>query len=292
MLLSLFVDGVLIGSIFGLIALGLTLIFGVMRIINFAHGTLLMVSMFIGFQCVSGWGLNPYVSLIVVVPSMFVIGYLTNRILIQPVLKKEADVREPVGALVLTFGFGVIVENTFLAIVGPNYKSIQSSLDGKMVSLGPLIIAVPKIYAFLLAAVVTLLFYLFLQKSDLGRNIRAVGQDRNAARLMGINVEQTFSIAFGIGLAILGTAGVALLPFYNIHPSMGSIFGVKAFVTVLLGGLGSIPGAIIGGLLIGIVESMSTAFVQSTLAPMVVLYAFLVFLFFRPAGLFGSRHDS
>ena len=138
----------------------------------------------------------------------------------------------------------------------------------------------------------TLLFYLFLQKSDLGRNIRAVGQDRNAARLMGINVEQTFSIAFGIGLAILGTAGVALLPFYNIHPTMGSIFGVKAFVTVLLGGLGSIPGAIIGGLLIGIVESVSTAFVQSTLAPMVVLYAFLVFLFFRPAGLFGSRHDS
>jgi len=280
------------GSIFGLIALGLTLIFGVMRIINFAHGALLMVSMFIGVECVGRLGIHPYASLIFVVPGMFAIGYLTNFLLVQPVLKKEADVREPIGALVLTFGFGVIIENSFLAIFGPNYKSIQSSFTEKTMEMGSVIIAVPKVYAFLIATVVTVLFYLFLQKTDMGRNIRAVGQDRNTARLMGINVERTFSIAFGIGTAILGTAGVALLPFYNLHPSMGGIFSVKAFVTVLLGGLGSIPGAIIGGLLIGIVESVSTAFVQSTLAPMVVLYAFLVFLFFRPAGLFGSRHDS
>lgn len=289
---TLLVEGVLMGSIFGLIALGLTLIFGVMRIINFAHGALLMVSMFIGFECVGRLGIHPYATLIFVVPGMFAIGYLTNFLLVQPVLKKEADVREPIGALVLTFGFGVIIENSFLAIFGPNYKSIQSSFSEKTMEMGSVIIAVPKVYAFLIATVVTVLFYLFLQKTDLGRNIRAVGQDRNTARLMGINVERTFSIAFGIGTAILGTAGVALLPFYNLHPSMGGIFSVKAFVTVLLGGLGSIPGAIIGGLLIGIVESVSTAFVQSTLAPMVVLYAFLVFLFFRPAGLFGSRHDS
>jgi len=289
---TLLVEGVLMGSIFGLIALGLTLIFGVMRIINFAHGALLMVSMFIGFECVGRLGINPYATLLFVVPGMFAIGYLTNFLLMQPVLKKEADVREPIGALVLTFGFGVIIENSFLAIFGPNYKSIQSSFSEKTMEMGSVIIEVPKVYAFLIATVVTVLFYLFLQKTDLGRNIRAVGQDRNTARLMGINVERTFSIAFGIGTAILGTAGVALLPFYNLHPSMGGIFSVKAFVTVLLGGLGSIPGAIIGGLLIGIVESVSTAFVQSTLAPMVVLYAFLVFLFFRPAGLFGSRHDS
>jgi Branched-chain amino acid ABC-type transport system, permease components len=291
-LFTLLVEGILMGSIYGLIALGLTLIFGVMRIINFAHGALLMVSMFIGFECVKAFGINPYVTLIFVVPAMFVIGYLTNFLLVQPVLKKEADVREPIGALVLTFGFGVIIENSFLAIFGPNYKSIHSSFSEKTMEIGSVIIAMPKVYAFLLATVVTVLFYLFLQKTDLGRNIRAVGQDRNTARLMGINVERTFSIAFGIGLAILGTAGVVLLPFYNLHPSMGGIFSVKAFVTVLLGGLGSIPGAIIGGLLIGIVESVSTAFVQSTLAPMVVLYAFLVFLFFRPAGLFGSRHDT
>ena len=186
----------------------------------------------------------------------------------------------------------MIIENAFLAIFGPTYKSIQHPVAQETVELGSLIIATPKLYAFALAAAVTSVFYAFLHRSELGRHIRAVGQDRNTARLMGIHVERTFSIAFGIGLAILGTAGVALLPFYNINPSMGNIFGVRAFVTVLLGGLGSVPGAIIGGLLIGVVESVSTAFVQSTLSPMVVLYAFLVFLFFRPAGLFGSRHDA
>lgn len=289
---TLLVQGILMGSIYGLIALGLTLIFGIMRVINFAHGTMLMVALFVAYLGVTVLGLSPYLTLILVIPGMFVIGYLTNRFLVQPVLLKESDVREPIGALVLTFGFGVIIENTFLVIFGPNYHSIQASFADKTLHLGVVVVTMPKFYAFLLAVVVTCLFYLFLQKSEMGRQIRAVGQDRNAARLMGINVERTFSIAFGIGLAILGTAGVALLPFYNIHPSIGHIFGVKAFVTVLLGGLGSIPGAIIGGLLIGIVESISTLFVQSTLAPMVVLYSFLIFLFFRPAGLFGSRHDS
>lgn len=291
-MLALLVGGILIGSIYGLIALGLTLIFGVMRVINFAHGTLLMVSMFLAYLCVTVLSLSPYLTLIIVMPGMFVIGYLINMFLVQPVLKKEADIREPIGALVLTFGFGVIIENVFLAVFGPNYLSIKASFAEKTINLGSVIVPMPKLYGFLLSVVVTILFYLFLHKSELGRTIRAVGQDRNAARLMGINVEKTFNVAFGIGLAIVGTAGVALLPFYNIYPSMGSIFVTKAFVTVLLGGLGSIPGAIIGGLLIGVVESMSTLFVPNTVANMVVLYGFLIFLFFRPAGLFGSNLDT
>jgi branched-chain amino acid transport system permease protein len=280
------------GSIYGLIALGLALIFGIMRVINFAHGTLLMVSMFLAYWCVTILGLSPYLTLIPVVPGMFVIGYLNNMLLVQPVLKKEPDVREPVGALVLTFGFGVVLENTFLAVFGPNYHSVSASFLDTTVQLGSVIIPRSKLYAFILALVVTCIFYLFLQKTEMGRKIRAVGQDRDTARLMGINVERTFNVAYGIGLAVLGTAGVALIPFFNVHPSIGNMFGVKAFVTVLLGGLGSIPGAIVGGLLIGIVESVSTLYVQCSLAPMVVLYAFLIFLFFRPAGLFGSRLDT
>jgi branched-chain amino acid transport system permease protein len=291
-MVSLLVDGILIGSIYGLIALGLTLIFGIMRIINFAHGTLLMVAMYLGYLSVTRLGLGPYTAAVVVLPAMFVIGFLTNRILIQVVMRKEADVREPVGALVLTFGLGVLVENAFLAILGPNYKSIETSFSDKTVELGPVIVTLPKLYAFLIAGAVTALFWVFIQRTDIGRKIRAVGQDRNAARLVGINVEQVFNVAFGVGLAILGTAGLALLPFYNVHPTLGSIFGVKAFVTVLLGGLGSVPGAILGGLLIGVVESVSTLWVQSTLAPMVVLYGFLVFLFILPAGLFGSTLDA
>jgi len=289
--LSLLVQGILIGSIYGLIALGLTLIFGIMRVINFAHGTLLMVSMFIAFVGVTVLGLSPYLTLIVVVPAMFGIGYLINWGLIQRVLNKESDVREPIGALVLTFGLAVLIENVFLALFGPNYHSIRASFAQTTFAMGSVIVTAPKLYAFLLAAMVAIVFYLFLHKTELGRVIRAVGQDRNTALLMGTNVPRVFSIAFGIGLAVLGTAGVALIPFYNIHPSIGGIFGIKAFLTVLLGGLGSIPGALLGGLLIGIVESVSTLWVPSTLSSVIVFYAFLVFLFIRPSGLFGSRYD-
>lgn len=290
-MLASIVEGILMGSVYGLIALGLTLIFGIMRVINFAHGALLMVSMYLAYFSVNVLGLNPYVALIIVIPGMFIIGYLMNTFLLQPVLKKEADVREPVSALLLTAGLAVVLENTFLAVIGSDYKVIHTSFGSKSFQLGSVIITMPRLYAFILALVVTVLFYVFLQKTELGRQIRAVGQDRNAARLMGINVERTFSIAFGVGLAILGAAGVALLPFYTLHPSIGGIFGIKAFVIVVLGGLGSIPGAIIGGLLIGVVGSVSTQFVQNTLSPMIVLYAFLIFLFFRPSGLFGSPHE-
>lgn len=290
-MLSALVQGILMGSVYGLIALGLTLIFGIMRIINFAHGAFLMVAMFLSYFTVTKLGFHPYLTLIIVVPSMFLIGYITNKFLIQPVLKKEENVREPIGALLLTAGLMIVLENGFLSIFGGDYKAIQTSFSQESIVLGSIIITLPKLYAFLLCIVVTAIFYYFLQKTEIGRKIRAVGQDRNAAVLMGINVEKTFNIAFGVGLALLGTAGVAILPFFNLHPSTGEVFGITAFVTVVLGGLGSIPGAIIGGLLIGIVESVSSVFVQYTLSPMIVLYAFLIFLFFRPSGLFGSPHD-
>lgn len=290
-MLSLLIQGILIGSIYGLIALGLTLIFGVMRVINFAHGTLLMVSMFIAFFSVEKLGLSPYATLIVVVPAMFGLGYLINLGLIQRVLNKESDVREPIGALVLTFGLSVLIENVFLAIFGPNYHSVKTSFSSETLTAGNVIIGMPKLYAFFLSAAVAVAFYLFLQMSELGRMIRAIGQSRNTALLMGINVPRVFNVAFGIGLAVLGTAGVALIPFYNIHPSIGHIFGIKAFIIVLLGGLGSIPGAVLAGLLIGVVESVCTYWVPSTLSSVVVLGTFLVCLFIRPSGMFGSQHD-
>ena len=279
------------GSVYGLIALGLTLIFGVMRLTNFAHGQLLMIAMYLCFKFVTLLKMNVYLSLLLVVPCMFIIGFFLNKTLILRVLKKEPDVRQPVSALVLTFGLGVLFENIFLAINGPNYYSIQTSFSTKTVNIGSLILPYSKLYAALIAVIVTVLFNIFMKKSELGRIIRAVGQDRNAAKLVGINVDRTFAIAYGIGLMVVGVAAVALMPFFNYHPSIGNIFGIKAFVTIILGGLGSIPGAIIGGLIIGLVESMSTLFVQNTLAPLVVLYSFLIFLFFRPSGLFGSKHD-
>jgi branched-chain amino acid transport system permease protein len=290
-MISAIIQGILLGSVYGLIALGLTLIFGIMKVINFAHGTFLMFSMFIVYYCVTLLGLHPYISLIIVVPTMFILGYVVNKFLVQPVLKKEADTREPIGALLLTAALSIVLENGSLGVFGTDYKMIQTSFAQESIDLGPVIMTLPKLYAFVLCAFVTVLFYLFLNKSEMGRKIRAVGQNRNAARLMGINVEKTFNISFAVGMALLGAAAVALIPFYNIHPSVGASFNTMAFVTVVLGGLGSIPGAIVGGLLIGIVESVSTLFVQSTLAPMIVFYGFLIFLFFKPSGLMGSRNE-
>lgn len=288
---SAVVQGLLMGSVYGLIALGLTLIFGIMRVINFAHGALLMVSMFISYYCVTLLGMHPYLSLIIVIPAMFVLGYFLNHFFINPVLKKEADVREPIGALLLTAGLMIIFENGFMGLFGTDYKKINPEFANDSFQIGSAIITMPRFYAFIVAVIVTIIFYILLYKTEIGRTIRAVGQDRNAARLMGINVEKTFNIAFGIGMALLGIAGTVLLPFYTLHPTVGNVFGIMAFVTVVLGGLGSIPGAIIGGLIIGVVESVSSLFVQYTLSPMIVLYGFLLFLFFRPSGLFGSPHD-
>ena len=290
-MLSAVIQGILMGAIYGLIALGLTLIFGIMKVINFGHGAFLMVAMFIGYYCVALLGLNPYVSMIIVVPFMFLLGYIINHFLVQKVLQKEADTREPIGALLLTAALGIIFENGGLGLFGTEYKTIHTSFANKSLEFGSVIITYPKLFAFILCIIVTIIFYIFLHRTEIGRKIRAVGQDRNAARLMGINVGKTFNIAFGVGTALLGTAAISLIPFYNIHPTIGASFGTLAFVTVVLGGLGSIPGAIIAGLIIGIVESVSSLFVPYTLSMMVVLYGFLIFLFIRPSGLFGSPHD-
>lgn len=290
-MLTAIVQGLLMGSVYGLIALGLTLIFGVMRVINFAHGALLMVSMYLAYFSVTVLGIHPYLSLIIVAPIMFVIGFLINHFLIAPVLAKESDVREPVSALLLTAGLMIVLENSMLTIGGTNYKTINVNFGGSL-QIGEVIVPYDRLFAFILALIASVVFYLFLMKTETGRAIRALGQDRNAAKLMGINAKKTFSIAFGIGMILLSVAGVAILPFYSLHPTLiNHVFGTLAFIVVVLGGMGSIPGALIGGLIIGVVQSVSALYMTSTMAQVMVYAFFLVFLFIRPAGIFGSQHD-
>jgi len=291
-MLTAIVQGLLMGSVYGLIALGLTLIFGIMRVINFSHGALLMVSMYISYFSVTVLGLHPYLSLIVVAPFMFILGYLINQFLIAPVLAKEVDVREPVSALLLTAGLMTVLENLMLTIGGTDYKKITVDF-GPSLEFANVIVPLDRLSAFILAFIASGLFYWFLMKTEIGRAIRALGQDRNAAKLMGINSKRTFSIAFGIGMVLLGVAGVAILPFYSLHPILiNKVFGTLAFVVVVLGGMGSIPGAIIGGLIIGIVQSVSTLYVSNTMAQVIVYAFFLVFLFIRPSGIFGFKYDN
>jgi branched-chain amino acid transport system permease protein len=286
------INGVLMGSIYGLAALGLTVIFGVLKVINFAHGSLLMVGMYVAYWTVLLTGVHPYLSLVVVVPVMFVFGYLLQDILIQPIFKSEKEVREPITVIIVTTGVWYILDNLALLIFGPQYRNIQDNpLRGKMIEIGDMMVSVPKLWGFCAALATALIIYLFLQKTRMGRAVRATSLDREAASLQGINQYRIYNIAFGIGTAVAGVAGVALVPFYNIFPTVGVLFDIKCFIIVVLGGLGSIGGALLGGMIIGVIESVGPQFMTATWTEAIVYALFLAFLFLKPSGLFGVKYD-
>lgn len=285
-------NGILMGSIYGLTALGLTIIFGVLKVINFAHGSLLMVGMYVAYWTVALSGLHPYLALVVVVPAMYVFGYYLQDIVIKPIFKAEKDVREPITVIIVTTGVWYVLDNLTLLIFGPDYRSISSNaLRGKMMQMGEMMISVPKLWGFAAAVITAAAIYLFLQKTRMGRAIRATSLDRDAASLMGINQYKVYNVAFGIGTATAGIAAVTLVPFYNVFPSVGVLFDIKGFIIVVLGGLGSIGGAILGGIIIGLIESVGPQFMTATWTEAIVYGLFLLVLFIRPAGLFGVKYD-
>ncbi|HSM89424.1 MAG TPA: branched-chain amino acid ABC transporter permease [Desulfobacterales bacterium] len=194
------INGILMGSIYGLAAMGLTLIFGVLKVINFAHGSMLMVGMYTAYWAVILTGLHPYLTLIAVVPVMFVFGYLLQDILIKPIFKSEKDVREPITVIIVTTGVWYILDNLSLLVFGPQYRNIQDNpLRGKMLEFGDMLVSVPKLWGFCAAIVTAVLIYLFLQKTRMGRAVRATSLDRDAASLQGINQYKMYNISVGIG---------------------------------------------------------------------------------------------
>ena len=286
------INGILMGSIYGLTALGLTVIFGVLKVINFAHGSMLMVGMYAAYWAVVLTGLHPYLALVLVVPVMFLFGYFLQDILIKPIFKSEREVREPITVIIVTTGVWYVLDNLTLLIFGPQYRNIQDNpLRGKMLEIGGMLISMPKLWGFFTAILTALAVYWFLQKTRMGRAIRATSLDRDAASLMGINQYRVYNIAFGIGTAAAGIAGATLVPFYNVFPSVGVLFDIKGFIIVVLGGLGSISGAILGGMIIGVIESVGAQFMAATWTEGIVYALFLLVLFVKPSGLFGMRYD-
>ena len=286
------INGILMGSIYGLAALGLTMIFGVLKVINFAHGSLLMVSMYVAYWAVTLTGLHPYIALVLVVPVMFIFGYLLQDIVIKPIFKAEKNVREPITVIIVTTGVWYILDNLTLLIFGPQYRNLEvNPLRGKMLEMGEMMISVPKLWGFGAAILTTLAIHLFLQRTSTGRAIRATSLDREAASLMGINAYKIYNLAFGIGTAVAGVAAVALVPFYNVFPTVGVLFDIKCFIIVVLGGLGSIGGALLGGIIIGLIESVAPQFMAATWTEAIVYGLFLLVLFVKPSGIFGVKHD-
>jgi branched-chain amino acid transport system permease protein len=286
------INGILMGSIYGLTALGLTVIFGVLKVINFAHGSMLMVGMYAAYWAVVLTGLHPYLALVLVVPVMFLFGYFLQDIVIKPIFKAEREVREPITVIIVTTGVWYILDNLTLLIFGPQYRTIQDNpLRGKMLEIGGMLISMPKLWGFFTAILTALAVYWFLQRTRMGRAIRATSLDRDAASLMGIKQYKVYNIAFGIGAAAAGIAGVTLVPFYNVFPSVGVLFDIKGFIIVVLGGLGSISGAILGGMIIGVIESVGAQYMAATWTEGIVYALFLLVLFVKPSGLFGVRYD-
>ena len=281
-------NGITTGAVYALIALGLTLIYGVLHIINFAHGAALMVALYAVYLLRQYFGIDPYLALPIVVPGMFVLGYALQRGIIN-----RASHGKDENILLVTLGLSIVMENLALLLFKSDTRTIDTAytLTTVPINIGvaSAMIALPKLVAFGGALVTSALLILVLQRTDLGRAIRAVAKEKQGARLMGIDVEHVYAMCFGIGLACLGAAACFLLPAYYVNPQVGNGFVLVAFTIVVLGGMGSFAGALIGGLLIGVVESLGGLVLGESLGQIGIFLIFIAVLLFRPQGLFGAR---
>ena len=282
-LLAATINGLLIGGIYTLVASGLTLIYGVLHIINFAHGSLLMLAMFGVYFLLTKLGVDPYLSLVVMVPAMFALGYLLYRGLIGKLAHGKDE-----NILLITLGLSILIENLALMFFKGDTRTISVSYSDRMVELGPLLLSFPKIVSFVAAMVLCALLGLFIQRTDTGKAIRAVAKERMGARLVGIDVDRVFAISYGIGLATLGAAACLLMPIFYVSPTTGHVFVIVAFTVVVLGGMGSFFGAVVGGLIVGLTESFGGLFLGESLGQIGISLIFILILLFRPQGLFGG----
>lgn len=278
------INGILMGGIYTLVASGLTLIYGVLHIINFAHGSLLMVAMFGVFYLVTKLGVDPYLSLFITMPTMFVMGYVLYKYFIGKLSYGKDE-----NILLITLGLSIVIENLALMFFTGDSRTISLSYSDKMFEVGPLLIGLPKVISFVAAMVMCALLGIFITQTDTGRAIRAVAKERMGARLVGIDVDKVFAISFGLGMATLGAAASLLMPIFYVSPTTGHVFVMVAFTVVVLGGMGSFLGAVVGGLIVGLTESFGGLYLGESLGQIGISLIFILILLFRPSGLFGDK---
>jgi branched-chain amino acid transport system permease protein len=283
-LIQLVVSGLLIGGVYALISMGLTLIFGVMRIVNFAHGEFLMIAMFACFWIVQLTGLSPYLAVPFVVLLLFVFGVVIYILIIRRTIGSPMVVQ-----IFATVGLGLFLQNAALVLWSGDYRTIQSAASIGVLTFAGIRVSYALLVSFLVAIVISLLLFAFVAWTYPGRAIRATVQDRMAAELMGVNIDKVFLLTFAIGSALVGIAGALLAPSYPIFPTVGTNFVLASFVVVVLGGMGSMTGALMGGLTIGLIETLSGFFIDPELKQAVYFAVFILVLVFRPTGLFGQR---
>ena len=280
------VNGLLVGGIYALLATGLTLVAGVVNIFNFGHGALLMLGAYTTFWTFTLLGIDPYLSVFLSGPILFAVGYLIQRFAITPVLEAPEH-----NLLLITLGVGLFLENLALFLWTPDYRTVRPTYSGATVELGPAVISVARIAACAIALLITVGLWALVRFTDLGKAMRASAQEREGSLLMGIDISRVYALTFGLGAACAGIGGSLITPFFVLSPDMGHLYLLTLFVIIVLGGLGSFFGALVGGLIVGVAESLGALYLEASIKQVVPFAIFIVILLFRPNGLFGARRE-
>ena len=283
-IVQLLVSGIMLGGIYALMSIGLTLIFGVLKIVNFAHGEFLMLAMYVAWAIVSATGITTYAAMAIVTPLLFGFGLLVYLLIVRPGIAKPHLV-----VVFATMGLSIAMQNLALVAMTADLRDVPPVFGGTPIKFGPLYFRVELMVGFLISIAVTLALMIFVKRTYVGKAIRATVQDRDAAMLMGINVPRLFLLTFAVGSALVGIAGCIMLPLYSTFPTVGLNFVLIAYVVVVLGGMGSMEGAFLGGICIGIVQSLSGYYVAPAYGQMFYFLVFLLVMIFRPNGLLGQR---
>jgi branched-chain amino acid transport system permease protein len=280
-------SGLLIGSIYALMSIGLTLIFGVLRIVNFAHGEFLMIAMYGAWAMTKFLGLNPFISVVAIVPAMFLFGMIVHRLIISPGLDKPHLV-----IVFATMGLSILMQNVALMIFSADLYDVPPLLGGRSFSIGPFYAKPELLIGFAVAIACTIALRFMLNTTYLGKAIRATVQDGEAAQLMGIPVPRIFLLTFAGGSALVGLAACMMMPLFSVFPTVGLNFVLIAFVIVVIGGMGSIEGALLGGICIGVIQSLSSYYIAPAYGQMFFFVLFLLVMVLRPAGLLGRKGEA
>jgi branched-chain amino acid transport system permease protein len=283
-LVQAIIDGLMIGGVYAIISIGLTLVFGVMGIINFAQAEFLMIGMFVAYFVATWLGIDPLIGSALAFAVVFAFGYGVQHVLVRRVLQAP-----PVAQIFLTVGLLIVLQNSALMAFGSDFRSVSTPYQMSALRLGPLFVSVPYLLAFLMAVLCGVALWWFMRSTWFGWAMRATAQDPMAARLMGIDTHRMYRIAFGLGVGLTAFGGAIILPYLTVSPTVGAQFVILMFTAVVLGGLGSVAGAIVGGLSVGVIQSVSTLVVPIQLQNLVLFLVFIAVLAFRPEGMLGTR---
>jgi branched-chain amino acid transport system permease protein len=276
-------SGFLFGGVYSLMAVGLTLIFGVMRVVNFAHGDMMVWGMYLAWLLSSRAGIDPYVGFVVCAAALFVLGAAVQRGLVDRIVDSPHEMQ-----ILLMLGVALVLENLALVAFGPDPARVRSPLSQSTVWLGPIFVDVARLVTFGVAMALTAALWLFLSRTDLGRTMRAAADNPYGARVIGADVRRVYAAAFGVGAACVGAAGALVSPILPFQPTSGLGLSVTSFNIVIIGGMGSLPGAFAGGILVSVAESMGAVFLSPSMKELVSFGLLIAILLFRPAGIFGK----